>query len=351
MNRALRFFLMTFIIIAVAFVSCKKDVAIPQYTQTNNNIEFRVPQGWPSPYYNFVNNQLTNAGFELGKKLFYDTRLSRDNTISCGSCHQAFVAFAHADHDVSHGIDGKLGNRNAPGLFNLNWHTSFMWDGGINHIEIQPLGPINNPVEMDESLNNILVKLKADPYYEQLFQSAFGSNEINSERMFKSMAQFMGAMVSSNSKYDKYIRKEVGGEMSSDELAGLALYESKCASCHKAPLFTDFSYRNAGLKPTAINDSGRAHITRAPEDMYKFKVPSLRNLGYTAPYFHDGRASSLDKVFDQMENGIYDYPTLDPAFKNGIKFTEKERSALKAFLKTLDDETFVKDKRFYEPTY
>jgi cytochrome c peroxidase len=114
-------------------------------------------------------------------------------------------------------------------------------------------------------------------------------------------------------------------------------------------LFTDFSFRNKGLKPTAINDSGRAHITRAAEDVYKFKVPTLRNLGYTAPYFHDGRAATIDKVLDHMEKDIYDYPTLDPLLKNGIKLSAQERSDLKAFLKTLDDETFVKDKRFFEP--
>lgn len=349
MTRVLKFFILASIGMTIFILSCKKDVAIPDSSSVNNNIEFKVPQGWPSPYYDFKNNQLTNAGFALGRKLFYDMRLSRDNTISCGSCHQAFSAFAHSEHDISHGIDGKLGNRNAPGLFNLNWHTSFMWDGGINHIEIQPLGPISNPVEMDENLVNILAKLNADASYKEMFQKAYGSNEISSERMFKAIAQFMGAMVSSNAKYDKYMRKETGGEMNSSELAGLAIFESKCASCHKAPLFTDFSYRNAGLKPTSINDSGRAHITLASSDVYKFKVPSLRNLSYTAPYFHDGRASTLDKVFDQMESGIYDYPTLDPLMKNGIKLSAQERTDLKAFLKTLDDETFVKDKRFFEP--
>lgn len=333
----------------ILVLSCKKDVAIPDSNFINNNIEFKVPQGWPSPYYDYKNNQLTNAGFALGRKLFYDTRLSRDNSISCGSCHQSFAAFAHSTHDVSHGIDGLLGIRNSPGLFNLNWNTSFMWDGGVNHIEVQPLAPINNPVEMDEKLVNVLAKLNADNQYKDMFQAAFGSNEITSERMFKAMAQFMGTMISANSKYDKYMRKEAGVTMNASELAGMAVYEAKCASCHKAPLFTDYSFRNKGLKPLSINDSGRAHITRAAEDVYKFKVPSLRNLGYTAPYQHDGRAATLDKVFDEMESGIYDYPTLDPLMKNGIKLSAQERTDLKAFLKTLDDETFVKDKRFFEP--
>lgn len=349
MTRALKFFILASVCMTIFVLSCKKDVAIPDSSFINTNIEFKVPQGWPNPYYDYKNNQLTNAGFALGRKLFYDTRLSRDNTISCGSCHQSFAAFAHSEHDVSHGIDGLLGIRNSPGLFNLNWNTSFMWDGGVNHIEVQPLAPIDNPVEMDETLVNVLAKLSSDNKYKEMFQAAFGSNEISSERMFKAMAQFMGTMVSSNSKYDKYVRKENGGTMNSSEMAGMAIYESKCASCHKAPLFTDYSFRNKGIKPASINDSGRAHITRLAEDVYKFKVPSLRNLGYTAPYLHDGRASTLDKVFDEMESGIYDYPTLDPLMKKGIKLSAQERTDLKAFLKTLDDETFVKDKRFFEP--
>ncbi len=329
---------------------CKKDVEIPDSSSKNTDITFSVPQGWPAPYYNFKNNQLTNAGFALGRKLFYDTRLSRDNSVSCGSCHQSFAAFAQADHVVSHGVDDLLGTRNSPGLFNLNWNTSFMWDGGINHIEVQPLGPIANPVEMDENIGNVLVKLNNDAQYKKMFQDAFGSSEITSEKLLKSMAQFMGAMVSSNAKYDKVSRKENGISFTESEQAGLTIFENKCATCHTAPLFTDHSFRNIGLKPNSINDSGRAHITRDANDLYKFKVPTLRNLSYTAPYGHDGRFNTLDQVFDQMEKDIYSHPTVDPLMTSGIKLSATERENLKAFLKTLDDETFVKDKRFAEPS-
>lgn len=329
--------------------ACKKDVAIPEYPGMSADISFSIPQGWPAPYYSFKNNQLTNSGFALGRKLFYDVRLSRDNSTSCGTCHQSFAAFANADHALSHGVDSKLGVRNSPALFNLNWNTSFMWDGGVNHIEVQPLAPITNPVEMDETMNNVLAKIGSDPDYKKMYQEAFGSAEVSTERTFKALAQFMGAMVSSNSKYDKYMRKEGGVTLSSSELAGLAVFENKCATCHPAPLFTDHSFRNAGVKPTSLNDSGRAHITFNPDDLYKFRVPSLRNLSYTQPYLHDGRYATLDQVLDQMEKEIVDAPNLDPAMKGGIKLTDQERTDLKAFLKTLDDETFVKDKRFFEP--
>lgn len=329
--------------------SCRKDVAIPDIGTPTADIRFSVPKDWPAPYYTFKDNQLTNAGFALGRKLFYDVRLSRDNSTSCGTCHQSFAAFANSGHIISHGVDGLLGTRNSPGLFNLNWNTSFMWDGGINHIEVQPLGPITNPVEMDEKLETVLQKIKADAVYRQMFRDAFGTEEITSARMFKSMAQFMGAIVSANSRYDQYMRGENGVTLNTSELAGMTVFENKCATCHPAPLFTDHSFRNIGMKPTAVNDSGRAHITLTSSDLYKFKVPSLRNLGYTAPYGHDGRFATLDDVFDQMEKDVYETPTLDPLMKGGIKLSIQERADLKAFLKTLDDQTLVSDKRFEEP--
>lgn len=329
-------------------VSCKKDVAIPN-SSDSNEISFIVPQGWPTPFYNFDSNKLTSAGFALGRKLFYDTRLSKDNTISCGTCHQSYVAFANANHRFSHGINDQLGNRNAPPLFNLNWHTSFMWDGGINHIEVQPLAPILNPIEMSETIVNVVNKINADATYKQMFQAAYGSSEVNSEKMLKALAQFMGAIVSSNSRYDKYMRHESSGTFNSSELAGLSVFQNKCASCHKAPLFTDYSFRNIGLAPSSIQDSGRAHITQNPADVYAFKVPTLRNLAYTAPYMHDGRFNTIDEVLNQMETGIYVSPSLDTLMKNGIKLSPQERIDLKSFLNTLNDESLIQDKRFQEP--
>lgn len=328
--------------------ACKKDVAITDYpgTTADWDIRFSVPEGWPSPYYAFKDNQLTKAGFILGRKLFYDPRLSRDSSTSCGSCHQSFAAFAQSAHSVSHGVDGLLGVRNSPALFNLAWNTSFMWDGGINHIEVQPAGPISNPVEMDETLDRVIGKLQADPNYRQLFRNAFGSDTINSQKMFRAMAQFMGAMVSANAKYDKVQRGTAS--FTAEESAGQTVYQTKCASCHPAPLFTDYSFRNVGIKPGSKIDSGRAHITLSADDLYKFKVPSLRNLGYSAPYLHDGRFNTLDEVLDQMENGIYKTPSLDPLLENGIKLTTEERSNLKAFLRTLNDDTYVNDQRFAE---
>ena len=321
---------------------CKPDPSV----EPLNEIAFEVPKGWPEPAYKFENNKVTNAGFELGKKLFFDPRLSRNNTISCGSCHQPFAAFAQLDHAVSHGVEDRLGTRNSPGLFNLNWHTGFFWDGGVNHIESQPLNPIKNPLEMDETLENILVKLNADQDYQRRFRQAFGNDTINTQRILKALAQFMGMLVSSNSKYDKHIRGEAGGELTAAELNGLSIFRSNCSSCHSEPLFSDFSYRNNGLKPSVVNDSGRAVITRTTTDLHKFKVPSLRNLKYTGPYMHDGRITSLDKVLDHYATGIHQSATLDPVLKSGISLTAQERADLLSFLNTLNDEEFVKEAKF-----
>jgi len=324
--------------------SCKSDPDVLPGKQ----ISFKIPQNWPDPTYTFEGNTLSEAGFELGRKLFFDTRLSRDNSISCGSCHQPFAAFSQFEHDVSHGVDNKLGTRNSPALFNLNWHKGYFWDGGVLHLENQPLNPIQNPVEMDERLENIIAKLSPDADYKVRFKEVFGDENINSQRMFKALAQFMGLLISDSAKYDKYMRGEEGGTMTVAELSGLSIYRSKCASCHIEPLFSDYTYRNNGLIPKSVADSGRARITLDANDMYKFKVPSLRNLKYSSPYMHDGRLRSLEEVLDHYTSGIYITPTLDPLLQSGIALSSQEKSDLIAFLNTLNDEAFVKDSRFQE---
>ncbi len=337
----------------IVIEACRKDVPIPSEEPEPPvyDIYFTVPQGWPQPVYSFQNNPLSEAGFRLGRKLFYETRLSRDNTISCGSCHQQFAGFAHSAHPLSHGIDGLFGTRNAPGLFNLNWMPLMMWDGGVNHIEVQPLAPITNPVEMDETISNVIAKLSADPEYLQLFKDAYGDNTVNSQRIFRAIAQFQGMLVSSNSKYDKYIRGEAGGELTASEMNGLNLFiQKKCADCHVPPLFTDHSFRNNGLSyNTALKDSGRAHITGQPTDRNKFKVPSLRNVTVSGPYMHDGRFNSLVQCLNHYNSGIQQTENLDTLLTSGIPMTNQEMQDIFNFLGTLRDNDFLKDERFKDP--
>ncbi len=333
-------------IAAMWVASCKKETIDPGKWQP---ISFNVPKGWPAPAYTFANNALTYDGFVLGRKLFYDVRLSKDSTVSCGTCHQQFAGFAQLGHDLSHGVNDLLGTRNTPGLANMAWHTSFFWDGGVNHLESQPIAPIQNPVEMALPMAEAVQRVKNANDYRTYFENAFGNDTVNSQRIFRALAQFMGAMVSADSKYDKYMRAEAGGTMTASELNGLTLFRQHCATCHKEPLMSDFSFRNNGLKPGTQNDSGRAHITRDVADMYKFKVPSLRNVAVTAPYMHDGKVKTLDDVVEHYRTGIYSSPTLDPSLATGIAITDNEKHDLVNFLKTLTDSTFIKNPLFAEP--
>jgi len=330
----------------ILLISCSVDPEIKPLISVDDVKEI-VPEGWPTPYYNFSNNPITPDGFILGRTLFYDPILSADNTISCGSCHQQFVAFAHAGHTVSHGISGLLGTRNAPAIQNMNWNPYFMHDGGVNNLELQPAAPLTNPVEMGESLPDIISKLSNSGKYNQLFTKAYGDGDVNTQRIFKALAQFMGTMYSYNSKYD-HVKK--GTEhFTAIEENGYALFVQKCASCHTEPLFSDYQLRNNGLAINPlINDSGRAHITGLATDRYKFKTPSLRNIEKTSPYMHDGSLQTLEQCLDHYTSGIVNLINIDPALSGGIALTASEKSDIIAFLKTLTDTKFLTDKRYSE---
>lgn len=306
-----------------------------------------TPAGWPAPQDIFTNNPITKEGFELGRKLFYDGRLSKDGNFPCGSCHQQFAAFATFDHTLSHGFNNQFTTRNAPGLANMAWYKEFHWDGGINHLEVQPLAPITAPNEMAETIENVIKKLKADEEYRKMFKAAFNSDEINSQMMLRSLSQFMGMMVSSNSKYDKVKRGEAS--FTSAEQRGYTIFQTKCASCHQEPLFTDQTYRNTGMAlDPDLKDIGRMRITKLAQDSLKFKVPSLRNVMLTAPYGHDGRFFSVGQVIDHYRNSVINGPTTDPLVRNRIRIDDFERNDLIIFMRTLTDSSFIADKRFAE---
>lgn len=329
------------LLIAVLLTACTKE------EREEGARLFYIPEGFPAPVYGFENNPVSREGFDLGRKLFYDPILSRDSSTSCGSCHQQFVAFAHADHRLSHGINDLLGTRNTPGLFNMAWMPEFMWDGGVNHLEIQPLAPIANPVEMDEDVTQVIFKLQRQESYRQLFKNAFGSDSITTQLMLRAMAQFMGSMISANSKYDAY--RTGKGTLSSSELNGLSLFRTHCSSCHAEPLLSDFSYRNNGLDVSYAADPGRAAITFLPQDSGKFKVPSLRNVVLTYPYMHDGRYQNLNQVMDHYSSGILAGSALDPLLPaGGLQLSSQEKADILAFLNTLTDYQFISDRRFAE---
>lgn len=337
------------VLVGLMVSSCEVDPKIRQ-VQSSSGIQEIVPDGWPQPYYTFSTNPLSEAGFVLGRALFYETQLSKDNSISCGSCHQINSAFANTDHKLSHGINDLIGTRNAPALFNLAWHSSFMHDGGINHIENQPPAPITNTVEMGEELQNVVSKLQSSGKYRQLFKDAFGDDSVTTQRMFRAITQFQGTIYSFSSKYDEYKKGKTG--LSSSELNGYKIFLSKCNACHAEPLFSDFKFRNNGLAvDPSLNDKGRAIIEDLPENYYRFKTPSLRNIAITGPYMHDGRFSSLEKCLDHYENGISNFVNLDPLLQNGIQLSSQERIDVLNFLNTLTDYKTISDERYKDPNF
>lgn len=313
-------------------------------------LKFTVPAGWPQPLYNFKSNPLTKEGFELGRKLFYDEKLSKDSTISCASCHQQFGGFATYDHNLSHGINNTLTTRNAPALQNLAWQKAFMWDGGITHLDLQPLAPLTAANEMGETLENVVKKLSRDTAYKRMFRAAFGTTVINTQNITRALSQFMLMLVSSNSKYDKVMRGEA--EFILPEKLGYEIFQQKCASCHTMPLFTDFSYRNTGMRfDTTLKDIGRMTITRETGDSMKFKVPSLRNVARTFPYGHDGRFFSLQNVYEHYRNRMYVGKLTDSLLQHEMPISNYESGQLTAFLRTLTDSSFLTNPAFAPPGY
>lgn len=338
MKRFVILFLITWLI------ACQKD------EQGNQADAFRLPAHFPQPVYNFETNPFTKEGFELGKKLFYDPILSVDSTVSCGTCHAQVHGFADHNTALSFGIHNRVGARNAPPIYNLLWKKHFMWDGGINHIEVMPVAPITDPNEMGESMFSVTEKLSAHKEYQQLFKKIFKKDKIDDQQLLHALAQFQSMIISADSKYDKFILGKA--QFTSSELAGLAVFNQKCSNCHKPPLFTDFSFRNNGLDVHS-NDPGRARITLDPNDHGKFSVPSLRNIAITNPYMHDGRFQSLKQVLDFYADAVINNEHLDPELKlsekPGIPLTEDEKSKLLAFLFTLTDYTFLSNTLYSEP--
>jgi cytochrome c peroxidase len=307
-----------------------------------------VPKNWPKPVYDFSKNPLTEEGFQLGRHLFYDPILSRDNTISCASCHLQQTGFTHVDHDLSHGIDGKIGTRNSMTIMNLAWAKTFMWDGGVNHLDVQPLQPITSEVEMDETMENVVAKLKKSEKYQILFHQAFGEKEITGQLTLKALSQFVVLLTTTNSKYDKVMRNEES--FTEMEEKGYALFKINCASCHQEPLFTNDNFENNGLAiDTTLNDNGRMRITQKESDKYKFKVPTLRNIQFTFPYMHDGRFETLNEVVKHYNSGIVNSPTLAKQLQKPMQLSDNERTEIVAFLKTLTDTEFLFNPRFSYP--
>jgi len=329
-------FVISFIIVFLfAFVSADKSL-------------FTKPQNWPKPSYNFKKNPLTTSKILLGRVLFYDPILSRNNTVSCANCHSQYTAFTHIDHALSHGIDDRIGTRNSPALMNLAWHNTFMWDGAINHIDMQALAPISHHDEMDENIKHVVEKLQTSKIYPLLFYNAFNDSLITGEKTLKAISQFMLTLVSANSKYDKVKRNQ--DSFTVQEEKGYELFKQNCASCHTEPLFTNMQFQNNGLPfDSLLNDVGRKRITQNDKDFLKFKVPTLRNIEFSNPYMHDGRFKRIADVLKHYTNGIHNTKNLAIQLQKPILLTSNQKVDLTAFLLTLTDKEFLFNPKFGFP--
>jgi cytochrome c peroxidase len=324
--------------------SCKKD----GHTKNLQLLQQEIPAGFPAPVYTFQDNPLSKEGFELGKKLFYDGRLSIDNLHPCSSCHQQIGGFGTFEHDRSHGVNNSHTLRNAPVLFNLAWSTSFHWDGEFTSLKDEAAQPINGHIEMGESFEGVINKINDDAVYRQQFKKVFGYPFIRPEHIIQALSQFTGSLVSADSKYDRY--KKGTATFTVQEENGYQLYKANCASCHPEPLFTDYSFRNIGLPvDNFLKDYGRMMITGKKEDSLKFKVPTLRNTYISSNYMHDGRFNTLSQCINHYRTGVQQSTTLDPLLTNGITLTNAQAADLFVFLRALTDSAFLKDPRFQKP--
>ncbi len=324
--------------------SCNKYKNPPPLTF----IQQEIPEGFPNPAYNFSDNPLSKEGIELGRRLFYDGRLSLDGNYPCSSCHQQIAAFGTYEHDLSHGYNGSHTLRNAPGLFNLAWQDKFHWDGEFNSLMDEAVQPITGLAEMAESFTPVIKKLQSDPDYRRQFKNVFQAESIRSEHILKALAQFTGTLISANSKYDRYKKGQIN--FSAQEENGYRLFQANCNSCHTEPLFTDHSFRNIGLSENDfLKDAGKMRISGNRADSLKFKVPSLRNVYISSNYMHDGRFNTLSQCINHYRSGVQQSATLDPLLKNGIQLTNNEMNDLSLFLRTLTDSSFIKDERFGRP--
>ncbi|WGH74401.1 cytochrome c peroxidase [Tenacibaculum tangerinum] len=346
------FLMLTFLI------SCSSKEEENAYTPIPANLE--IPEIFQQKIIAPViptTNPLTEEGIALGKKLFFDPLLSKDNTQSCASCHDPKNAFTDTAR-FSEGVNGKFGKRNSMPLFNLAWNFDerFMWDGRELSIERQAFVPVRNPIEMHSDWKNVAKKLQEHTEYPTLFQQAFGTSKIDSTLVTKAIAQFERTLISGNSKFDQYLLGKV--ELTPEEQNGFNVFMDEtrgdCFHCHGSnnnPLWTNNKFHNNGLDET-FTDMGLGAVTGDPNDNGKFKTPSLRNLKFTAPYMHDGRFATLDEVINHYSEGLKKSSTIDPLMKKvnqgGVQLSEKDKAALKAFLLSLTDNSFVNNPNFQQ---
>ena len=351
--------------------ACEKD--LPDSPSGNGNdltvipydpmpYSLPIPQDYPKMMIP-SSNPLTLEGIELGRKLFYDPIMSRDSTVSCGSCHMQSQSFKDPD-GISTGVDNRTGRRSSMNLINVGYNTrNLFWDGRTTNLEDQVTHPLEDPNELDHDWTSLEKQIRSHKDYPTFFRKAFGiesAGEINRELISKAIAQFERTLISSgHTRYDRALRGEV--TLTEDELAGYLMFvdavpdlpDAECGHCHAEPLFTTFEFKNNGLENIDnledFPDKGRGEVTGHAQDNGKFKIPTLFNVAISPPYMHDGRFETLDEVMDHYNSGGHRQSNTDPLIQP-LGLTEKQKQQVIAFVKTLTDSTFLNEIKFSNPT-
>ena len=343
-----------FLVVLIGFVGCEKSDTPdpPDEVYDPTPYQLAIPQGFPDMIIP-DDNPMTVEGVALGRLLFYDTILSEDRSQSCASCHAPAFNFSDNGKQFSEGVRGDIGTRNSMPVINIGWMPELFWDGRARGVEGQALGPVPNPIEMHLRWVDAEQRIQNHDTYPDLFFKAFGTREIDSILVVKAIAQFERTMISSNSKWDRYLRGETS--LTQAEAQGFEIFfteKGDCFHCHATILFSDNLPHNNGLD-AEFADLGYGGITNNPNDNGKFKTPTLRNIAFSAPFMHDGRFETLEEVVDFYSEGVQWSPTIDPLMKKvnqgGVKLTDQEKQHLIAFIKTLTDTTFIQNPEFSNP--
>lgn len=336
MKRTVAYLAVSALLAAVAsFTGCYPDP--PPNLGERGALEF--PKHFPSVLLT-EEQALTPERVALGKRLFFEKALSRDSTVSCGSCHFQEIGFTDG-LAISEGIDGRIVGRNAMHLANTAWASSMFWDGGVPTLELQVVVPIQNPLEMDNTVAIALERLSADPTYVAQFQQAYQRGP-DLHTLTHAIAAFERTLISDKSPYDRYVTGEDINAMGASARRGMLLFygeKAECFHCHAGNLQSDFTFQNNGIQ-AEYADIGRADVTQNPQDVGKFKVPSLRNVAVTAPYMHDGSFATLEEVIHHYESGGKRHPNQSDLVRP-FTLSEQEREDLLAFLHALTDPTFL----------
>ena len=306
------------------------------------------PPSWFPPMEIPDDNQFTMERWELGKKLFYEKRLSIDQSIACISCHDPLLSFSD-NQAFSPGVFDRPGVRNASMLANIGYAPNFLREGGVPTLEMQVLVPIQEHNEFNHNILDIVEDLKQDSLYAELSMKAYNS-EFSPFVLTRALANFERSLISGHSRYDIYTYEGKYAILTEEEIAGKELFFSdrlKCSQCHSGVFFTSFDFANNGLKEV-YEDEGRMRFTGLEEDRAVFKIPSLRNIEMTAPYLHDGSIETLEEVIDLYSEGGFDHPNKSNLLSQAIDLSDAEKMQLLAFLKTLTDHTFLNDERWIE---